>query len=82
MKLKTQLLGSFIFVATLILVLIGSGLYFSMEAINEVVDTTEEIVSVGEFEDSYKTEIDSQTENKLMVTRGERGERNKLRDWD
>ena len=62
MKLKTQLLGSFIFVATLILVLIGSGLYFSMEAINEVVDTTEEIVSIGEFEDSYKTEIDSKLE--------------------
>ena len=31
---------------------------------------------------TYKTETDSQTENKLMVTKGERGEWGKLGVWD
>ena len=30
----------------------------------------------------YKTEIDSQTENNLMVTKGEGGGRDKLGVWD
>ena len=33
-------------------------------------------------ESTYKTETDSQTENKLMVTKGERGEWGKLGVWD
>ena len=31
---------------------------------------------------TYKTEVDPQTENKLMVTKGERGRRDKLGVWD
>ena len=31
---------------------------------------------------TYKTEIDPQTENKLMVTKGETEGRNKLGVWD
>ena len=30
----------------------------------------------------YRTEIDPQTENKFMVTKGETGGRDKLRVWD
>ena len=31
---------------------------------------------------TYKTEIDSDIENKLMVTKGERARRDKLEVWD
>ena len=36
----------------------------------------------GTKEVIYKTEIDLQTENKYMVTKGEQGGENKLGTWD
>lgn len=58
MKLKTRLAGSFILIGVLILVFIGSGLFFAMRSINEVVDAAEEIISVGQFDEKYETEIE------------------------
>ena len=45
MKLKTRLISSFISVGFLILLLTGSGLFFSMQSSNALVDIAEEITS-------------------------------------
>ena len=52
MKFKTLLIGSFILVGFLILLLTGSGLYFSMESMNEIVDSAEEVLSKGNFSEA------------------------------
>ena len=62
MKLKTRLAGSFIFVGVLILVFIGSGLFFAMRSINEVAAAAEEIVSIGQFDEKYEEEIEQKLE--------------------
>lgn len=44
MKLKTRLIGSYVLVGFLILLLTGSGLFFSMQSSGEIINLAEEVV--------------------------------------
>lgn len=50
MKLKTRLVGSFVLVGFFILLLTGSGLFFTIQSANEIIDISEEIVTNSDLE--------------------------------
>lgn len=62
MKLKTRLIASFISVGFLILLLTGSGLFFSMQSSNALVDIAEEIVDTGNFDEDHQSVVEEQLE--------------------